>query len=264
MGGLIEHYSAGDAAVLSIEAGSDLILKSADTDAAIAAVKDAIRSGRISESRIDQSVQRILDAKRRVVHPAATQDEIFRVVDSAEHKRVAADIATRAITLVRAEPTALPLRRDARIVVVAINDAGESKSFPSVTLDEITKRAASPPLTFTIDGRSRVEENESILAAANNSDVVLLALAVRAISGLGHLRLPDAARDLVQRLPPEKTIAISFGSPYVLRDLPSSMPTYLCAYGIQSVMQTAAVRALYGETPITGRLPVTVGTPRPR
>jgi beta-N-acetylhexosaminidase len=144
-------------------------------------------------------------------------------------------------------------------VIVTIQDTGESKTFPSVLTDEIAKRAANEPLAFTIDSRSRIEENESILAAANNADVVLLAFAIRALSGLGHLRLPDAARDLVQRLPPAKTIAVSFGSPYVLRDLPS-LSTYLCAYGIQPVMQTAAVRALYGEQAITGRLPVTIPT----
>lgn len=258
MGGLVERYGAGEAAVRSLEAGSDLVLKSDDTDAAIAAVKEAVRTGRISEARIDASVSRILAAKHRVAAAATTQEEIFRIVDAPEHQKLAAEIATRAITLVKSKEGVLPLRREQRVMLVVINDAGESKNFPSVLADAIAARSTTKPTAFTIDGRSRTDEIDGMLAAANDADVVLLAFAVRAVSGAGHLRLPDVARQLVQRLPVDRmTIAVSFGSPYVVRDLPS-LETYIAAYGIQPVLQTAAVRALYGETAMTGKLPVTI------
>jgi beta-N-acetylhexosaminidase len=54
-----------------------------------------------------------------------------------------------------------------------------------------------------------------------------------------------------------KTIAVSFGSPYVIRDVPQ-LQTYFCAYGIQPVMQRAVVKAIFGEAPISGKLPVTI------
>jgi beta-N-acetylhexosaminidase len=52
-------------------------------------------------------------------------------------------------------------------------------------------------------------------------------------------------------------VAVSFGSPYLIRDLPA-LKTYLCAWGIQEVVQRAAVSALFGETAIGGKLPVTI------
>ncbi len=52
-------------------------------------------------------------------------------------------------------------------------------------------------------------------------------------------------------------IGIAFGTPYLLRDVPS-LGTYICAYGIQPVMQVAAVKAMFGETSFEGRLPVTI------
>src|SRR6185436_15784488 len=106
MGGLVAHFDAGEAAVRAVEAGTDLILKSANTDAAIAAIKDAVRSGRLSQSRIDESVRRILRAKERVRATPATDDEIFRGVDTTAHRHVATKIAERAITLVREAPGA--------------------------------------------------------------------------------------------------------------------------------------------------------------
>jgi beta-N-acetylhexosaminidase len=58
-------------------------------------------------------------------------------------------------------------------------------------------------------------------------------------------------------------VAVSFGSPYLLRDMPA-LTTYLCAYGPQALVQSAAVRALYGEEAIEGRLPVTIPGVAPR
>src|SRR5688500_20186149 len=55
MGGLAAHFDAGEAAVRAIEAGNDQVLYSADTDAAIAAVRAAVRAGRIS---IDAALDR--------------------------------------------------------------------------------------------------------------------------------------------------------------------------------------------------------------
>src|SRR6185436_1079209 len=244
MGGLVAHFDAGEAAVRAVEAGTDLILKSANTDAAIAAIKDAVRSGRLSQSRIDESVRRILRAKERVRATPATDDEIFRGVDTTAHRHVATKIAERAITLVREAPGALPLRPDARVVIISVSDFAETTSPVSGVEREVRKRATTPPVTFLIDARSRIDEMSVIIDAAKQADVVFLALAVRASSGAGHMRLPDAARHVVEQLPDAKIVAVSFGSPYVLRDLPS-LRTYLCAYGTQPLLQLAAVRALY-------------------
>lgn len=258
MGSLVAHYDAGDAAVRAIEAGVDVVLKSIDTDAAIAAVKDAVRSGRISEARIDESVRRILRAKHRVRMDAASDEEIFRGVDNAEHRRMAAEIAQKSITLTREQAGVLPLRPETRVVIVGVSDFVEIVNPVSRVEAEVARRAKTKPLAFLIDARTRIEDTAAMLDAAKQADILLLALAVRASSGAGHMKLPDAARSLVERLPPNvKTVAVSFGSPYVLRDLPS-LRTYLCAWGVQPVMQAAAMKALYGEAPITGRLPITI------
>ena len=98
-----------------------------------------------------------------------------------------------------------------------------------------------------------------VMDAAKDADVVLIALAIRAKSGAGTISIPPLARRLLDQLAGTRSrvIAVSFGSPYVLRDVPS-LPTYLAAYGIQPVLQVAAVRAVFGETAITGKLPVSI------
>jgi beta-N-acetylhexosaminidase len=252
MGGLTEHFDAGEAAIRGIEAGEDQILLSPNTDMAIAAVKAAVKSGRISEQRIDASVQRILAAKEFTGAPGAEPEKIFRIIDSQEHRDLASEIARRALTLVRQQNGILPLRRDARILLVIITDLPD----PNVMQDlEREVRARAPVVRVaTLDSRSRDEDLQPILS--ENADVALLALAIRARSGAGQIAVPPAARRLVEsmKLP---MIGIAFGTPYLLPEVPS-LGTYVCAYGIQPVMQVAAAKAIFGEAPVTGHLPVTI------
>lgn len=65
MGAITDHYGSGDAAVLAIQAGVDLILMPADLDQAFQGIRKAVENGDLSEERIDESVLRILETKLR-------------------------------------------------------------------------------------------------------------------------------------------------------------------------------------------------------
>jgi beta-N-acetylhexosaminidase len=258
MGGITEHYDAGEAAIRAIEAGQDQILMSPNIDAAIAAVKAAVVSGRLPQARIDESVRRILAAKVRVNAPVASTEEIFRTVDTAEHRELAASIAKRALTLLREQSGVLPLKSEAKVLILQVSDFPEIAA-PLPDLDrEVARRLKTHPQTMLIDGRTCAEDVTKIAAAAKSADLVLVALAVRARSGSGQIAVPGAARQLIADLAPVvPVVAVSFGSPYLLREVPAA-GTYFCAYGISPVMQVAAAQALFGETPIRGKLPVTI------
>ncbi|HEX8153434.1 MAG TPA: glycoside hydrolase family 3 protein [Thermoanaerobaculia bacterium] len=258
MGGILAHYDLGEAAIRAIEAGEDQILKYPGGDIPIQAVRDAVRSGRISEARIDESVRRILAAKRRLSFTPAANDELFRKLESPAHRAVVNEIATKAITLVREEAGVLPLRRDARVVLVVVADLVEATNPLATFAGYLQSRLGTRPVTFSLDPRSTREDARPILDAAGRADVVVLAFNVRARTGTGTLAVPDAARWLTTELPADvKTIALAFGSPYLLRDMPT-LRTYLAAYGFQPVLQTAAAKALLGEASITGKLPITI------
>lgn len=66
MGAISESYSFGDAAVLSINAGCDILSICFGEDnvkQAVKAIKEAVENGAITEERIDESVRRILKLK---------------------------------------------------------------------------------------------------------------------------------------------------------------------------------------------------------
>ncbi|HEX8252175.1 MAG TPA: glycoside hydrolase family 3 N-terminal domain-containing protein, partial [Thermoanaerobaculia bacterium] len=84
MGGLAAHFDAGEAAVRALEAGVDQILFSVDTDAAVAAVRHAVMSGRITRQHIDQSVERVMQAKASLVERRPLRPPtVAQMVDSA-------------------------------------------------------------------------------------------------------------------------------------------------------------------------------------
>lgn len=67
MGAIVDSYGSADAAVMAVEAGADLILMPADMQAAYDGVLTAVKSGRITEERIDESVSRIIELKKNMI-----------------------------------------------------------------------------------------------------------------------------------------------------------------------------------------------------
>ncbi len=69
MGAILNRFDIGEAAVRFLEAGGDLLLVCRDAGRqrdALSAVEAAVRSGRLSEERLDVSARRVLEAGDRV------------------------------------------------------------------------------------------------------------------------------------------------------------------------------------------------------
>lgn len=260
MRGIRDHAEAGEAAVRAIEAGADQVLKAADTDRAIDALRNAVLSGRISIDRIDRSVRRVLEAKKRALTIPFDPETIFREVDRPEHHELALETAQRAITLVREARGDLPLRKESRVLEMVVGDFPDDDALLYPFHRELSSRLVEPPKRFILDRRSERSDVEEVRKSLEEADVVVVAFTVRTRSGEGAVAIPEPARELIEEIAsgngPE-ILAISFGNPYLLREVPF-LETYIAAYGIQPVMQTAATRAIFGEKQISGRLPVTI------
>jgi beta-N-acetylhexosaminidase len=70
---------------------------------------------------------------------------------------------------------------------------------------------------------------------------------------------PDSA-DLMRailNLGRAKTAVLAVGNPYVAKDFPE-VQNYLCTFSAAPVSELSAVKALFGEIPLRGHLPVTI------
>jgi hypothetical protein len=132
------------------------------------------------------------------------------------------DVARQSIALVRDTSGLLPLR----------------------TKNVAVRAWSEDPIVFAEEGN------------IDTADAIILLLGIRPRSGKGNLNVPEEAKRIAEKHA-KKTIAVSLGSPYIIREL-GDVSTFIAAWGVQPVLQHAAMEAVRGEFEMTGRMPVTL------
>ena len=271
MSGLTIYFTPEEAAVRALEAGADMLLKPADVDAAFRGVRDAVKSGRVTEARVEESARKILAAKfdlGLVEQRVTPVDLIDRVVGSKDVLKLASEIAEQAVTLVRDEDKLVPLKNlkpDAKIFNLAVTN-GDDRAW--ITTPFVTKlsRSRLKVETVVLDERSSEQEVQKAIERATSADLVLASLYGRVRSGqAGSVGIPEpGARALSALIAAKKpVVGISFGNPYLLQGF-AGLRTYIVAYGDMPSLQQAVARALAGEIDITGKLPISLPGLYPR
>jgi beta-N-acetylhexosaminidase len=260
----------GEAAARAIKAGNDVVLHSPDEAAAVAGIKGAIERGDIPLTQIDASVRRILNAKARLgLYKAKTVslDDVPRLVGGRQHAAVAEALAAKTITLVRDDRNQVPLRvpRDASVLYLSILDypAGWSIAAPSRTMIPELKLRWPNLTSIELSDRSTISELDLVRASAPHYDAVVASVFVRAASGSGRLDLAPALAELLADLAratartPRPFVTVMFGNPYVVLAVPT-LPAVMLTYDFYDLAEASAVRALAGESPIGGHLPISL------
>src|SRR5690242_13030986 len=181
MSGLTIYFTQEEAAVRALEAGADMLLEPADVDAAFRGVRDAVKSGRISETRVEASARRILTAKYDlglVEQRLTPVDPIDREVGSKDVVALATDIAEHAITLVRDEDKLVPLKNlkpDAKIFNLAITN-GEDRLWVSNAFVWQLKDSGVKVETIVLDERSSERDVQKAIDHAKGADLVFASL----------------------------------------------------------------------------------------
>jgi beta-N-acetylhexosaminidase len=264
MSGLTLYFTQEEAAVRALEAGADLLLKPADPDAALHGVREAVTSGRLSESRIQQSTRKVLAAKYDlglVDQRITPLDSIDRAVGGREVVQLAKEIAEHAMTLVRNDAGVLPLKLspDTRIFNLAITN-GDDRLWIAQPFQSAMARQGLKMETMVLDDRSSEAEIMKTIDAASKADVVFVSMYGRVRTGQARsVALPTPGEQAQNQLnePKRPLVGISFGNPYLLMSFPK-LQTYLVAYGDMTSLQEAAAQAALGQIDITGRLPISL------
>ena len=294
MNGLMRLYadsgnpSAG-AAIAALKAGNDLLLIPQDLDGAYQGVLDALRRGQIPQAQIDASVLKILRLKASLgLHRARLVDidAVGRLVGRAENLELGQKVADSAVTLVRDNGQVLPLKSSSlpgtnerrnpytlteqttnRVVAVIFSDDVRMDSGRSF---ERELRARIPDATvFYVDPRIAAAMSGQVLAAVGNAEKVIVPVYVIPSAGkkmkVGNelkntVSLADDTGALLHRIlqtAGPRTAVVALGNPYIASDFPE-LQNYLCTFSSASVSELSAVKALFGEIPIGGHLPVTI------
>jgi beta-N-acetylhexosaminidase len=261
MGGITTRFAPGEAAVRAVLAGADALLMSPVPDAAFEALQAGVKSGRISHQRLDASVRRILQAKarlelnkNRLVDLNVINEKFGRV----QWQKEAQDISDRGVTLLRDTANRLPLSavKPSRALLLAFY--ADPEPYPGEDLERELRSRFDSVTTLRADTRF-VKAGTLKLPPADSYDVAILALFVRVSDRKGNVDVPPEQAALAEQIfhAGKPVITVGFGSPYLIENFPQA-ETWLAVFGISDVAQISVARALFGQIPISGHLPVTI------
>jgi beta-N-acetylhexosaminidase len=256
MDGVRRGRTAGEVAVGAVRAGADILLMPPALGDAIDAVVAAVEAGELEAARIDHSVRRILLAKAaaglhrdRLTNPARWTTDL----GAPAHQEWAERIAAESLTLVRQAAGGLPHVAGRRVLAIVYDDAVRT-----TTGDPLRRALEQRSARISVMRLSRNSKSAAIREAeraAGRADVVVFASFARSVPWKGALGIPASISTLANRLAGQGATVISFGDPYLLRQIPRAQ-NYLLAWSETEIAQRAAARALVGEISISGRLPI--------
>ena len=261
MRGVLDQFGADEATKRAIAAGIDVLIQPLDVSKTIDAVIAGISEGRYSQARVDSSVRRVLETKRKLGIAQSKLVDLnalrFAVGDSA-NGQIARQVAEKSITLVRDSARLVPILDSSKsvlsITIARRADLSAGNSFNAEL------RARLPKLRTEFTSTEDASLNyPRLIAAADSADIVIVGSYVGSSWDAVSASAPEAFTNFVQTLVSRgrKPIVVAFGNPYLLQQMPW-VGTYLVAWGGFPVSQTAAARALSGSAPITGRLPISI------
>ena len=261
MGGITVRYAPGDAAVRAFVAGADALLMPPVPEAAYDALLAAAKSGQITEERLDASVRRILLTKarlgldkNRLVDVDALNTKFGRTAWQTE----AQEISDRGITLLRDTPHRLPLDETKPTRMLLVSLYADPEPYPGEDLERELRGRCDSLIALRADTKF-VKADTLKLPPADQYDVAILALFVRVSDRKGDVDVPADQLPLISQVyrAGKPVITVGLGSPYLIEKFPQA-ETWLSAFGISDVAQVSAARALFGQIPVQGHLPVTI------
>lgn len=265
MKALYNGNNVPEISVKAVQAGNDLLLFSPDPELAHASIVRAVQEGQIPPEQIDASVRRILRVKKWLRiddHKLVDLNRIQNHISPDRHRRLAGEITSRSITVVRQDPRHLPLKNGGtpgRLLNIILQDKSNPETGRKYA-EELNRSFSAT--TVRIDPKTDSLAYAETLAAAAAADAVIISSYVQVFSGSGTLRLTarqqEFIRTLVRSLPETRPLVfISFGTPYLIASFPE-IRTAVCTYSASTESEIQAIRLLKGELKPQGRLPVSL------
>lgn len=264
MKAITDNFGLREAAVRAVIAGADIVLVGWPADwrqalVAVDALLEAVNNGTITESRVDESVRRVLAAKQRLgLFDAAPRARLLSRTEREAIEAISKQAAEQSITLVRDQRGRLPLGpKDGKVLVVvpaigAVTGAEDSNA-PGVALAKALRQHLPVVDEASIPSQPSAADRSRIVAQAARYDTVVMGTYYawsNAYAGQAALvqELMDANRE---------PVVIALREPYDLGRF-AAVGTYLATYSANTESLEAVAAVLVGKREAPGRLPVTL------
>lgn len=254
MKAIADHFGPVEAVIRAVNAGSDIVLMPVGLESVANGLYGAVRSGEISEQRIEASVKRILalKLKRGIVKeetPQPVQEKVanaLEVVGSEEHKQVEREASEKSITLVKNEGV-LPLAPTAEDLVVVVGNLYSDELYYGLK--------ARHDNTVWIEKAALLTEEE--LAQVKAAKAVIVGTRTSTVSqrspNSGQMKMANQIIAATEA----PVIAVGIQNPYDIMAYPE-VDAYLAQYSFRTASYEAMASTILGQLSPTGKLPVTI------
>lgn len=254
--GFCAHVPSRQRALANILAGGDVFLFG-DPETDLPAIRDALRDGRLTMERLDESVRRILELKAALHLREILFGNPPREAECSECEEFAQEMADRSITLLRNDGALpVPPRPGSKVLSVRIfwKDSKPDGSFLSTITGELRARG------FEVDELDN-PSHPQLVESAPRYDKIFINIHHQMHSLMGTSRMVGHMVMSFWRAfwtdCPGKVVFTSFGSPYLFYEFPH-LPNMVAAWGASPASQVAAVKVWLGEIPALGRCPARI------
>jgi beta-N-acetylhexosaminidase len=257
MKGVVKYFKDGEADVMAIIAGNDILELSENSDRAIKLVRNAIRSGRITDERIEYSVRKILTAKYWAglnVKDSLNENNVYAEVNRASSSALVQQLADASMTVLKGKEYIQQLKPEKRTVIISIGT-------PDVTLFQRDLGSFYKNAVFyTLDKNANANTIAKVSRELGMFEQVFIGIHdSRARPNNGLILSPDL-KQFIKEMSSKNAVFSLFANPYNLTAIPGleNSKALIIAYQKEEVMQKAAASVIKNQLIPTGKLPVTV------
>jgi hypothetical protein len=246
MGALANEYPQDEIAVRAIEAGMDILLHPADARAAIDAVVRAVEQGRLTEERIQESVERVLFAKKRL-GLFEQRDPKMPKINYEKHRNLAAQIAAKAVTVVRGDRKKFLPDRAKGVASFILDD--DSQGMGGAFTETLMQQFGAVHSTLLTPDFCEAGGAVHLDPGSAGGAVIAIFSRISASKGRSGIspKLRDAAFEVLKRTRAAKipSAVVSFDSPYLL-DQFTDADLLIAGYDRMDAIQQAAAELIAG------------------
>ena len=246
MGAVANKFKAGELDALAFKAGNDIMLFSQDVATGKRLIQKAIDNKEISQSRVEESVKKILLTKYFLgldQYSNVNPENISEDLNNVSHSEIVQKIYSNALTLVKDDKKLLPLDCKETYYYVPLEEAGYEPFLKQLNTQTnvILKKASEI---------NSIPANSKVIVGFHKDNS----------TAYKPYKISDSSKKILSDLSKNQNIILDvFGSPYALKDIDiSKVSTVLVSYENNDDAMKASVNGLLGKTKIWGRLPVLV------
>lgn len=257
MKGVVKYFKDGEADVMGIIAGNDILELSENSKRAVKMVRQAIKDQRLSIERIDESVKKILTAKYWAglnVKQHINEANVYEEVNRSESIVLRQQMADASMTLLRGREFIRTLTPDKRTVILNLGTT-------DVTVFQKDLQAVyKNSIVYNLAKDANANAIAKVLTEIKPEDQVIVAIVDTRIRPNNNIPLSADLKMLITDMAKKDAIFALFANPYNLAGLPGleNAKALLVAYQKEDFMQKAAAAVLTNQLMPTGKLPVTV------